>query len=110
MASPRQQPQTTQPVSPKWISNNNLGAAGVQRNFQQTGRFNSTQFNAVYPDTLTRLSELASVLVDPDNHLAKEYVSRWALEESERVLGKEHPDTFTRVSDLASVSARRRKS
>jgi hypothetical protein len=44
-ALPLRQPEAAQPVPPNLVSNNNLGA-GAQKNFQQTGGFNNTQFNA----------------------------------------------------------------
>jgi hypothetical protein len=42
---PLRQLEAAAPIPPNLISNNNLGA-GAQKNFQQTGGFHNTQFNA----------------------------------------------------------------
>ena len=42
---PLRQSDAARPVPPNLVSNNNLGS-GAQKNFQQTGGFNNTQFNA----------------------------------------------------------------
>jgi phosphoglycerol transferase MdoB-like AlkP superfamily enzyme len=42
---PLRQLNATAAAAQNFVSNNNLGA-GVQKNFQQTGGFNNTQFNA----------------------------------------------------------------
>src|SRR5438046_2176081 len=54
-----------------------------------------------HSDTLTSVSNLASVLSDQGRYRAAEEMNRRALEGSEKVLGKEHPDTLTIVSNLA---------
>ena len=56
-----------------------------------------------HPDTLTSVSNLASMLQDQGKYEAAEEMNRQALEGYEKVLGKEHPDTLTSVSNLASV-------
>ena len=42
---PLRQSEVPATVPPNCVVNNNLGA-GAQKNFQQTGGFNNTQFNA----------------------------------------------------------------
>ncbi|KUJ07385.1 uncharacterized protein LY89DRAFT_365096 [Mollisia scopiformis] len=56
-----------------------------------------------HPNTLTSVSNLASVLQNQGKYEQAEEMNRRALEGHEKVLGKEHPDTLTSVSILASV-------
>ncbi|KFY67480.1 hypothetical protein V496_01551 [Pseudogymnoascus sp. VKM F-4515 (FW-2607)] len=56
-----------------------------------------------HPDTLTSVSNLASVLQSQGRYEEAESMNRRALEGSERELGINHPGTLTSVSNLASV-------
>ncbi|OCK74142.1 TPR-like protein [Lepidopterella palustris CBS 459.81] len=56
-----------------------------------------------HPDTLTSISNLASVLQNQGKYKAAEEMNRRALEGRDNALGKEHPDTLTSVSNLALV-------
>jgi tetratricopeptide (TPR) repeat protein len=66
-------------------------------------------FGAEHPDTLTSISDLASVLRNQGKYEAAEERNRRALAGREKVLGVEHPDTLTSVSDLALVFQRQGK-
>src|SRR5437762_12235926 len=59
---------------------------------------NSLGFN--HADTLTSLSNLASVFLDQGRYKAAEEMNRRALEGRERVLGKDHPDTLMSMNSL----------
>jgi len=54
-------------------------------------------------DTLSSVSELASVLQEQRKYSEAEQMHRGALEGREKELGKEHPDTLTSVNSLAWV-------
>jgi len=54
-------------------------------------------------DTLTSLSNLATVLELQGKYAAAEEMERRALEGRETVLGREHPDTLVSLSNLALV-------
>jgi hypothetical protein len=54
-------------------------------------------------DTLTGVSNLASVLRGQGKYEAAEEINRRALAGREKVLGVEHPDMLISVSNLASV-------
>ncbi|OBT53786.1 hypothetical protein VE04_07701 [Pseudogymnoascus sp. 24MN13] len=56
-----------------------------------------------HPDTLTSVSNLASVLQRQGRYKEAESMNRRALEGRERELGVNHPSTLTSVSNLASV-------
>ncbi|KAI4193680.1 MAG: hypothetical protein LQ350_008211 [Teloschistes chrysophthalmus] len=56
-----------------------------------------------HPETLTSVSNLASVLQDQGKYEEAERMNRRALDGYKKVLGKEHPNTLTSVSNLALV-------
>jgi len=56
-----------------------------------------------HPDTLTSVSNLASLLQHQGKYEAAEEMNRRALEGYEKVLGAEHPHTLISVNNLASV-------
>ncbi|KAL8646144.1 MAG: hypothetical protein Q9210_006299, partial [Variospora velana] len=56
-----------------------------------------------HPDTLTSVSNLASVLQDQGKYEEAEQMSRRALDGREKVLGTEHPDTLTSVNNLGNL-------
>ena len=56
-----------------------------------------------HPNTLTSVSNLASVLRYQGKYEEVEEMNRRALEGKEKALGKEHPNTLTSVSNLALV-------
>ena len=56
-----------------------------------------------YPDTLTSVSNLASVLQHQSKYEEAERINRRALDGYKKVLGEEHPHTLTRISNLALV-------
>ncbi|KAM6516645.1 hypothetical protein FALCPG4_014823 [Fusarium falciforme] len=56
-----------------------------------------------HPDTLTSVSNLASVLQSQGKYAEAELMNRRVLEGSEKVLGGEHPDTLTSVNNLGLV-------
>ncbi|KAL9591591.1 MAG: hypothetical protein Q9179_007568 [Wetmoreana sp. 5 TL-2023] len=56
-----------------------------------------------HPNTLTSVSNLASVLRCQGKYEEAEQMNRRALDGKEKVLGEEHPDTLTSVNNLASV-------
>jgi tetratricopeptide (TPR) repeat protein len=56
-----------------------------------------------HPDTLTSVSNLASVLQNQGKYEEAEKLNWRALEGREKELGVRHPDTLTSVSNLASV-------
>ena len=54
-----------------------------------------------HPNTLTSLSNLASLLDSKGDYDQAEHLCRRALEAKERVLGSEHPDTLISLNNLA---------
>ncbi|OCL05553.1 TPR-like protein [Glonium stellatum] len=56
-----------------------------------------------HPDTLTSLSNLASLLRYQGKYAEAETTNHRALDEREKVLGKEHPDTLISADNLAST-------
>ncbi len=52
-------------------------------------------------DTLTSVSNLASVLQDQGKYEAAERMNRQALKGKEKALGTDHPETLTSVCNLA---------
>ena len=56
-----------------------------------------------HPDTLTSVSNLASVLGRQGKYETAEEMNQRALQGSEKVLGLEHPDTLTSANNLALV-------
>jgi tetratricopeptide (TPR) repeat protein len=56
-----------------------------------------------HPNTLTSVSNVASVLQNQRKYEAAEEMNRRALEGREKVLGAEHPATLTSVYHLAYV-------
>jgi tetratricopeptide (TPR) repeat protein len=60
-------------------------------------------------NTLTSISNLASVLSRQGKYEEAEKMHRWALKRREKALGHEHPHTLTSVSKLGSVLERQGK-
>src|ERR1700727_2561557 len=56
-----------------------------------------------HPETITSVSNLASVLQDQGKYQEAEVLYRQALEGREKMLGKEHPETLVSISKLALV-------
>jgi hypothetical protein len=94
---PLRQSEAAQPDPPSLVSNNNLGA-GAQKNFQQTGGFNNTQFNAETinyhgkhgSDTLAAVQERTKTPPPPSStvpfHRDPHFVGRPQLEDLEEKL------------------------
>jgi tetratricopeptide (TPR) repeat protein len=62
-----------------------------------------------HPDTLTSMSNLASVLDRQGKYKEAEPINRQTLAQREKVLGPEHPDTLTSMGNLALVLRRQGK-
>ncbi|KAM5358060.1 hypothetical protein ACJZ2D_015635 [Fusarium nematophilum] len=62
-----------------------------------------------YPDTLTSVNNLGSVLESQGKYNEAEAMHRRALKAREKVLGPEHPSTLTSVNNLGSVLSRQGK-
>ncbi|CUS15721.1 unnamed protein product, partial [Tuber aestivum] len=56
-----------------------------------------------HPNTLTSVSNLASVLESQGKYTQSEAMNRRALEGHEKTLGPDNPDTLTSISFLAAV-------
>ena len=56
-----------------------------------------------HPDTLTNMSNLASVLNYQGKYVEAEEMNRQVLKLREKMVGKKHPDTLMSMSNLASV-------
>jgi hypothetical protein len=64
---------------------------------------NEKGLGAQHPDTLTSVSNLASVLRYQGRYDEAEMLNRRALEGREKELGSQHPDTLTSVNNLGVV-------
>ena len=60
-------------------------------------------------DTLTSMSNLASVLSSQGKYEEAEAINQQTLARKEKVLGPEHPDTLTSVHCLAHLLAKQRR-
>ncbi len=58
---------------------------------------------AEHPDTLIRITNLASIYSDQRLWKEAEELEAQVLEISEKILGAEHPATITRMATLAST-------
>ncbi|KAK4680131.1 hypothetical protein QC764_0041900 [Podospora pseudoanserina] len=70
---------------------------------RQTLQLREKVLGKEHPDTLTSMSNLASVLVSQGKYEEADQMNRQTLQLQEKVLGKEHPNTLTSRNNLAHV-------
>ncbi|KAH9212847.1 hypothetical protein DL95DRAFT_447360 [Leptodontidium sp. 2 PMI_412] len=82
----------------------NLGRNEAARALlEQVIKIRETTLPETHPDTLTTMSNLASVLLSQGKYADAEAMNRQTLEIKEEVLGKTHPSTLMTMSNLGLV-------